>query len=161
RSLTQDLSSFRNLLFSNRIDQGPVYEQVEIGRLGSVLRPTAFSLKDDLFCLNSEVSEPLILQDERKPLTEENRAHTCQRTAASQNFFCEMSRLLTQSLGSTGTDKIMPAVVALKFLPAPEWRWGLIVLSLILGILAILAFEQYRAARMKELNAALAASKEL
>src|SRR5215813_7234428 len=136
---TEEIWPDFNFVFSPPIGQGSSTEQVEMEVRRPVLEPTQCLLTEDLYGLNSIASERLIFQEGLKSTDEGNQAHTYQHIAASQKFWPEISHLLTPSLGSTGTASSTPAGVAFEVLPTLGWQWGLIALTIILGILTIFA----------------------
>jgi signal transduction histidine kinase len=73
----------------------------------------------------------------------------------------EIVELLTATAGGEGIASVLLAPLGLLLLLLLSWRWCLIALAIIITGFAMLTFEQYRAARVKELNEALCESEEL
>jgi signal transduction histidine kinase len=74
--------------------------------------------------------------------------------SATQDF-------LIQKMKVAGFSGSICASLAVEIFSGQWWQWCLITIAVILSTLAILTFEQYRAARIKELNAALSESEAL
>jgi len=80
--------------------------------------------------------------------------------AGASALGCESLQAGTTDLRDGACDPVITSI-ALNALP-PVWRRGyFIVTAGILALLAIIIFERYRAARMRELNAALSESEQL
>jgi signal transduction histidine kinase len=77
------------------------------------------------------------------------------------SFLPIMQDFLIQKVDVVSLPGSMCASLAVEVFSGQWWQWCLITIAVILSALAILTFEQYRAARIKELNAALSESEAL
>lgn len=84
-----------------------------------------------------------------------------QRTVNYANLAPGAYRFLVRGVSADGMISQSPATVSFKILP-PFWqRWWFITLAVLLVASAVFAFDRYRVARLKELDAALTESQKL
>lgn len=86
---------------------------------------------------------------------------TEQRSVNYANLAPGSYRFLVRAVSADGSFSELPASVTFKILP-PIWRrwWFLTLVTLLVGYV-VFAFDRYRVARLKELNAALTESQKL
>jgi len=84
-----------------------------------------------------------------------------QRSVNYGNLAPGAYRFLVRAVSADGRFSEFPASVTFKILP-PIWRrWWFLTLTVLLVAYAVFAFDRYRVARLKELNAALTESQKL
>ncbi|MGB7925071.1 MAG: two-component regulator propeller domain-containing protein [Pyrinomonadaceae bacterium] len=88
-------------------------------------------------------------------------APTDQRSVNYANLSPGTYRFLVRAVNASNIYSQMPAAVDFRILPPVYRRWWFLTLCAALVALTVFSIERYRAARMRELNAALSESKQL
>lgn len=167
--------------FSNLIDSSANIDTTQAARPLTSLNPIENQIltRQQPFCNHPELSETTLQNEtaiditclnpaaqgeyQNKPTQPENGEEV-----KAQNSFTGYRGLLpvkqaflTREIDADNFQGLIRAFLIAELFSQQWWQWGLITIAIILSGLAILTFEQYRAARIKELNAALSESEAL
>lgn len=115
----------------------------------------------DFVGLSLSAGESLRYQYKLEGAAQDWSKPTDQRTVNYPNLSSGSYRFLVRAVSDDGTFSETPASVSFRILP-PIWkRWWFITLALLVVASGIFAFDRYRVARLKELDAALTESRKL
>jgi signal transduction histidine kinase/ligand-binding sensor domain-containing protein len=133
--------------------------EVEIS--GLVLEPDENQIKIDFIGIDFSASNRFQYQYMLEGADRNWSASSNHRTVNYANLRPGSYRFLARAVGSDGASSPKPATIAFVILP-PIWqRWWFLTLAALLVGLTVFSLDRYRAARVKELNAALSESKKL
>jgi signal transduction histidine kinase len=100
-------------------------------------------------------------QPTQKQANREESAQAQKNLIAYNSLLPALQTFLIQKIDVASLPVSVQALGGAGVFSGQWWQWCLITIAIILSGLAILTFEQYRAARIKELNAALSESEAL
>ena len=141
--------------------QRPISELGETNLAGLVLEPNQNQLQIDYLGIDFITGNKLRYQYMLEGADRDWSAPTEQRTVNYANLQPGSYTFKVRAVNADGVMSTEPAVISFSILP-PIWRrWWFVALVALVVILIILSIERYRAARMRELNAALNESQKL
>lgn len=118
------------------------------------LAPNENNLQIDFFGLNFKPSENLRYQYKLEGADKDWSVPTEQRTVNYANLSAGDYHFLVRAINADGILTAQPAEISFKILP-PVWRrWWFLVLCSLFAIGIVIAVERYRAARLREVQAA-------
>ena len=133
--------------------------QVEVG--GIELGASQNQIQIDFLGIDFTPSEVLHYQYKLEGADTDWSAATEQRTVNYANLSPGRYRFLVRAVDASGLPSQNPAQVSFTILQPIYRRWWFLTICFVLVGFTVFQFERYRAARVKELNAALDESKKL
>ncbi|MGB7923329.1 MAG: two-component regulator propeller domain-containing protein [Pyrinomonadaceae bacterium] len=145
------------------VDDRPlaISEMGEAEISGLVLEPNQNQIQIDFFGIDFSTSDRFNYQYMLEGADRNWSAMSDQRTVNYANLRPGNYRFLARATSANGVSSPQPATISFIIRP-PVWqRWWFLTLAAILIGLAVFSLDRYRAARVRELDAALSESKKL